>query len=51
MRDEEDGQADIYNMIQKRPNSGCRNKDSSTLKQNKEYHEESTYKLGRARTV
>ena len=39
MRDKDDNQAYILNIIQKRPNNGCcRDKNSGTLKQNKEYH-------------
>ena len=39
MRDKEDDQAYIFNIIQKRPNAGCRDQNSGTPKQNKEYHE------------
>ena len=34
-----DDQAYIFNIIQKRPNAGCRDKNSGTPKQNKERHE------------
>ena len=30
-RDEDDDQEDIFNIIQKRPNAGCRDKTSGTL--------------------
>ena len=39
MRDKEDDQTYIFNIIQKRPNIGCRDENSGILKQNKEHHE------------
>ena len=40
MRDKEDDQEYIFNIIQKRPDASCRDENSKALKtQNKEYRE------------